>query len=156
MRITYLGDRNNDFLTDNVCDPLSTPNYSILTLKELKSLLWGQKEGLQFQINVFWWINAIFMNCFTVEIVQSTHREVGPLVQYLCVPLCCVGILVFKSMMGWMWFFFSGCALLICLCLLQESPRYLAASVRKKAAMEALQPMVKVNKLRCLFLITWR
>jgi len=155
MRITYLGDRNNDFLTDNVCDPLSTPNYSILTLKELKSLLWGRKEGLQFQINVFWWINAIFMNCFTVEIVQSTHREVGPLVQYLCVPLCCVGILVLN-----LWWdgcgFFSGCALLICLCLLQESPRYLAASVRKKAAMEALQPMVKVNKLRCLFLITWR
>ena len=34
---------------------------------------------------------------FTVEIVESTHRKVGPLVQYLCVPLCCVGILVFKD-----------------------------------------------------------
>ncbi|XP_063677783.1 uncharacterized protein LOC134813834 [Bolinopsis microptera] len=93
-------------------------------------------------------------NSFTAEIVKSTHREVGPMLCTLffniSVFLAAVLAYLFLNTLGWRWFVFvMAVPLLVCLvllvCLLPESPRYLAVSGRKKEAMEALRRMAKVN-----------
>ncbi|XP_063678425.1 synaptic vesicle 2-related protein-like [Bolinopsis microptera] len=93
-------------------------------------------------------------NSFTAEIVKSTHREVGPMLcsLFFNISVFLAAVLAYLSLntLGWRWFVFvMAVPLLVCLvllvCLLPESPRYLAVSGRKKEAMEALRRMAKVN-----------
>ena len=93
-------------------------------------------------------------NSFSAEIVKSTHREVGPMLCCLfftiSVFLAAVLAYLLLNVIGWRWFVFVMAvpllvSLVLLVCILPESPRYLAVSGRKKEAVEALQRMAKVN-----------
>ena len=93
---------------------------------------------------------------FSSEIVKSSHREMGPmfivLFTNLSVFLSAVLAYLILNPLGWRWFIFlNALPLVICvillLCLLPESPRYLMVSGKRDQATEAVQRMAKLNDI---------
>ena len=91
----------------------------------------------------------------SAEMVMSSHREIGP----LCISVSfCLGPFVVAlfayfllNMVGWRWFIVTQTVvpLIVCLilviCFLPESPRYLVVSGREEEALETLQRVAKKN-----------
>ncbi|KAL5246981.1 hypothetical protein ACHWQZ_G018997 [Mnemiopsis leidyi] len=94
---------------------------------------------------------------FSTEIVQNSHREVGPLIIQLVVASSefCIAVAAFLilNLMGWRWFvFLVSCPLLVCFTLLiwvvPESPRFLVVSGHAEKAVKVVRDMASLNRVQ--------
>ena len=91
----------------------------------------------------------------TAEMVKSSHREIGPLClafsHFLGPFIVAIFAYLLLNLVGWRWFIVTQTVvpLIICLilaiCFLPESPRYLMVSGQKEKALETLEHMAKKN-----------
>ena len=94
---------------------------------------------------------------FSTEIVQNSHREVGPLVIQLVVAssefFTAATAFLLLNQIGWRWFvFLVSLPLLFCFVLLMwvvpESPRFLIVSGHTEKAVQALRDMARLNRIK--------